>query len=473
MRVYPCLKPAVRRLLNRILPLTAGAAAFFVVACAPARAQETAPVKKLPQTISTRAYLAEAAPKVPKILRGHVVIPASNLPSKQGETGRMYTNFRFFAPDANSPEAYPPYTGYLFETPESIACVYGLVTAVAGCNPNTAVNVPAGGSKTIAIVDAYDDPSAAGDLAWFSDQMGLPLKTSQFHVVYAAGYQPSVDYTGGWELEEALDVEWAHAMAPNATIYLVEAASNYDSDLFTAVQVATNLVQCGQTTTCSSVTGSGEVSMSWGGSEGSTETTYDTYLQGKNVVYIAASGDSAGVIYPAASPYVMSVGGTALSRSLVTGNLQLEVSWQDTGGGPSAYEARPSYQPSTLGAKRVTPDVAADADPNTGLWVYNSFPYDGYYYSSNWWLVGGTSASTQLWAGILNAASTANADFAASTSAELTKFYADMAGTGTATYANSFKDILAGSCGPYDTYFAAAGFDDCTGVGVPHTYAGK
>lgn len=460
MRVYPCLKPAARRLLSHILMPTAVAAACLVVAFAPASAQ---------QMRSSKAYLAESAPKVPKIMHGRVVIPTSNLPAKQGEKGRMYTNYRFFAPDTELPEtAYPPYTGYLFETPESIACVYGLVTAVTGCNPNTAVNVPTGGSKTIAIVDAYDDPNASGDLAWFSDQMGIPLKTSQFQVIYAAGYEPAVDYTGGWELEEALDIEWAHAMAPSATIYLVEAASNYDSDLFTAVQVATNLVQCGKTTTCATVTGAGEVSMSWGGAEGSGETAYDTYLQGKNVVYLAATGDNPGVIYPAASPYVISVGGTALSRSLTTGNLNTEVVWQDTGGGASAYEAKPSYQSTLGGTMRVTPDVAADADPATGLWVYNSFPYDGYYYA--WWMVGGTSASTQEWAGILNAASTKNADFAASTNAELTKFYADMAAT---TYANDFKDITSGSCGPYDAYFAATKYDMCTGVGVPNTFAGK
>lgn len=465
MRAYPRLEPASRLLSKIVLP-TAVAAVSLIVAFAPARAQEA---------VSSRAYLAQSVPKVPKVLSGHVVIPTSNLPAKQGEKGRMYTNYRFFAPDNVTPESspYPPYTGYLFETPESIACVYNLVTQVAGCNPNNAVNVPTGGSKTIAIVDAYDDPSAAGDLAWFSDQMGIPLKTSQFHVVYADATlgQPPVDYTGGWELEEALDIEWAHAMAPSATIYLVEAYDNSDTELFNAVQVATNLVQCGQTTTCSSVTGAGEVSMSWGADEASGETTSDSYFQGKNVVYLAASGDNPGVIYPSASPYVISVGGTALSRSLSTGNLQSEVSWQETGGGPSAYEAKPSYQSTLGGTKRITPDVAADADPATGLWVYDSFPYNGFYYPSSWWMVGGTSASTQLWAGILNSASTKNGAFAASTNAELTKFYVtDMGGS---SYANEFKDITSGSCGPYDAFFAGTKYDNCTGVGVPNTYAGK
>lgn len=465
MRVYLCPGPAARRLLSRIILPTAVAAAFLTVALAPARAQEMR---------SSKAYLAQSAPQPVKFLAGHVVIPASSEVAPADAGKKMHTNVRFYAPDKDIPEtSYPPYGGYLYETPESIACVYDLVTVLAGCNPNSTVNVPSGGSQTIAIVDAYDDPSAAGDLAWFSDQMGLPLSTSQFHIVYAAGYQPSVDYTGGWELEEALDIEMAHAMAPKATIYLVEAASNYDSDLFTAVQVATNLVECGQTTTCASVTGFGEVSMSWGGAEGASETAYDTYMTGKNVVYLAAAGDSPGVIYPSASPNVISVGGTALSRSTSTGALALEVAWQDTGGGASAYEAIPSYQSALGGTKRITPDVAADAAPQTGVWVYDSFPQDGFYYPSNWWIVGGTSVATPTWAGILNAGSTSHGSFAASTSAELTMFYKDLAGTGTATYANSFKDITSGSCGPYDTFFTPVGYDRCTGVGVPHTYAGK
>src|SRR5208282_3724209 len=103
-------------------------------------------------------------------------------------------------------------------------------------------------------VDAFDDPDAQGDLAWFSLWFGVPLSASQFQVVWANPIGSSCssagvpeDYTGGWELEESLDIEWSHAMAPGAKIYLVEACSNYDSDLQQAVLVANNLVQCGST----------------------------------------------------------------------------------------------------------------------------------------------------------------------------------------------------------------------------------
>ena len=126
--------------------------------------------------------------------------------------------------------------------------------------------VPTGGTKSIAIVDAYDDPFAGPDLAYFSAQMGIPFEPSKFQVVYEDGTPPAVDETGGWELEEALDTEYAHAIAPGATLYLVEADSPEDFDLFTSVVIASNLVRCGKTTTCpTTATGTGEVSMSWGG----------------------------------------------------------------------------------------------------------------------------------------------------------------------------------------------------------------
>jgi subtilase family serine protease len=350
--------------------------------------------------------------------------------------------------------------------------VYGLVAAVAGCNPNVTVNVPSGGSGIIAIVDAYDDPEAAPDLAWFSLQFGIPLKVSQFQVVYASGFQPPVDYTGGWEMEESLDIEYAHAMAPSATIYLVEANSNSYSDLFTAVTVATNIIQCGNFSStigaCTTVTGHGEVSMSWGSGEFAGETAYDTYFNQKNVVFLASSGDQPGPSYPATSPNVIAVGGTSTGRSLATGNTEWQTVWQDAGSGPSAYEAKPSYQSAiTLASSRMTPDVAADANPATGVWVYDSFPTDGYFYSSSWWILGGTSVAAPVWAGILNNADTRHSTVPANTAAELTTLY-----TASASY---FYDVhgTGATCGFYDTYAAGTGYDLCTGLGAPWTYNGK
>src|SRR5262249_34252213 len=133
----------------------------------------------------------------------------------------------------------PPYAGYFYETPASLACVYQLPAQspeFPGCNPNDAnlaTANPTGGSRAIAMVDAYHYPTAMQDLQVFSAQFGLPAPTSgqggNFQVVYANGRQPRVN--SNWNLEAALDIQWAHAMAPNAKIYLVEAASNGYTDL--------------------------------------------------------------------------------------------------------------------------------------------------------------------------------------------------------------------------------------------------
>ena len=149
--------------------------------------------------------------------------------------------------------------------------------------------------------------------------------------------------------------------------------------------------------------------MSWGGSEFSAETSYDFYFAQSGVVYFASSGDSPGVIWPSASPNVVSVGGTSISRNPVSGDLQQEIAWQSGGGGASLYEARPGYQAglsAVVGSRRGTPDVAADADPATGVWVYD-YPY--------WYIVGGTSVAAPVWAGIVNAGN----GFAATSQTEL------------------------------------------------------
>src|SRR5271167_712655 len=191
---------------------------------------------------------------------GALFVPASSKPQaiKPGHLFAGHTNVEIYVPSGVKPDEFPPYPGYGYETPGSIACHYGLVNfgGYTACNSSYGYTYGGtlGGSQSIAVVDAYDDPAASGDIAWFSLQFGLTLKPGQFQVIWAnssytscAGGAVPIDYTGGWEVEEALDIEWAHAMAGNATIYLVEACSNSDYDLLTAVQVATNLVQCGLT----------------------------------------------------------------------------------------------------------------------------------------------------------------------------------------------------------------------------------
>ena len=383
--------------------------------------------------------------------KGSIVIPSSSMERSRDAGERAHTNIRLFIPAEGlmSPRPLsvgPPYAGYMYETPASVACVYQLAKAAAGCNPNTVKANSAGGSRAIAIVDAYDDPNAASDLAYFSNQFGLPAPS--FQVVYASGTQPPRDF--GWELEESLDIEWAHAIAPNAKIYLVEAASNSYSDLLLAVSTASSLV---------AAAGGGEVSMSWGSGEFRSETSYDSYFTTAGVVYFAAAGDGPGTLYPSVSPNVVAAGGTTLRRNPSTGAFLAEAAWVDTGGGTSYYEARPGYQSSIrtiVGSKRGVPDLSAVADPNTGVWVFDSG-------NGGWWIVGGTSAAAPILAGIVNLAG----HFAPSTNSELTTIYNNKA------VAADFKDTTTGFCGPYMGYSPAKGWDFCAGVGSPHGLAGK
>jgi subtilase family serine protease len=147
-----------------------------------------------------------------------------------------------------------------------------------GCPIGTTTALPNGGSGVIAIVDAFDYPTAANDLDVFWRQFGLPVCAGStltqtaplcFTKILASGSKPRTNC--GWAQEAALDIEWAHAMAPQAHIVLVEAASNSFANLFTAVDVATKYVQ--------SHGGLGEVSMSWGGSEFSSEASNDGHFQ--------------------------------------------------------------------------------------------------------------------------------------------------------------------------------------------------
>jgi kumamolisin len=336
-----------------------------------------------------------------------------------------------------SPDAVP-YRGYYYETPASLACVYGLTTNTSGCNPNTVTAVPASGSPlAIAIVDAYHNPNIAGDLTKFNTQFGLP--TCSFQVVYASGSQPKSDK--GWSWESSLDVEYAHAMSPGAKLFLVEAASNSLTDLLIAVDKAAKLV---------SDNGGGIVSMSWGGSEFSGEASYDSHFQKAGVTFVASTGDSPGVSWPSISSYVVAAGGTSISRNPATGNFISEGTWQLAGAGLSVYVSRPSYQDSlsgTVGSKRGVPDIAAVADPYTGAWVYSG-------YNGGWGVWGGTSLAAPVAAGMMSINGTK---------------YTGINGLLTAIYGGSygaFRDVTIGNCGPYAGYISGSGWDLCTGRGA-------
>lgn len=392
----------------------------------------------------------------------HVFTPSSSLPqqtqSASGPTA-VRTHLRLMVPSAaqksfgipkEQSHGVPPFPYYFFETPASIACDYHLVQAtVPGCSPYRASVNPSGGSRAIALVDAYDDPTAEADIEAFSNQFGLA--PADLSVVYAQGTEPALDPTGGWELEEAVDTEWAHAMAPGAKIYLVEAPDNNWGSLLQAVQVASQLV---------AQAGGGEVSMSWGGSEFVGENTLDGYFTTNKVVYFASAGDTPGPEYPSVSPNVVSAGGTTNSRNPYTGSLFSQNAWQDAGGGLSEIEPRPAFQNSVanvVGGYRGTPDVSFDANPNTGVWVYNSNPV----YGQGWFVVGGTSVSAPALAGIANAAGA----FRLNSQAENAALYA--------AHGSALNDVFYGNCGIDVGYLARPGYDLCTGLGTIQELHGR
>jgi kumamolisin len=325
-------------------------------------------------------------------------------------------------------------------TPAQLRAFYGLASS--------------GGSGLVVIVDAFDYPTALNDFNVFSAQFGLPQETSTnplaptntvFQVVYASGSKPRGNC--GWGQEAALDIEWAHAMAPSAKIVLVEAATNSFANLFAAVDVASTLA------------GAKQVSMSWGGSEFSSEASNDVHFTSTSgVVFFASSGDTGGTtIYPSASPYVVAAGGTSVKTN-TSGVFVSESGWSGSGGGPSKYESRPSYQSgiaSIVGAARGIPDVSSDADPNTGVSVYDSTRCQGL---SGWLVFGGTSVSSPCLAGMENLSGHSYTD----SSALLTNTYSKL---GTA----SFRDILTGTAGSFS---CTAGWDFVTGVGSPQGTSG-
>ena len=362
--------------------------------------------------------------------RGKVISPRSNI-ERPGDIGvRAHTNVELLLPSGGFPVIGPstsPAPGFVAETPASLGCVYFLVsTRVSGCNPLTATVNPAGGSKVIAIVDAFDDPNAAADLAKFSVQFGLPA--ANFGVVFASGTRPGQDPTGGWELEESLDIEWAHAMAPSARIILVEAASNSLTNL-----LAAHFIQSG-------------------------------------VVFFASTGDFPGTSWPSVAPDVVAAGGTTISRNPSTLAFITERPWAETGGGRSFFESIPTYQTSIasiVGSSRGVPDVSFDADPDTGVWVFDSTPVEGSTAGccgvKGWWIVGGTSVSSPALAGVANSAG----HFATSSENELTTIYSNLGNTA------DFHDIAVDYCGPFAGFTSKIGWDFCTGVGSIHGKAGK
>ncbi len=350
-----------------------------------------------------------------------------------------------------SPSGYDPQTIWTAYGFNNLGCTH--TTTTDWTDPNLC-----GHGQTIAIVDAYDDPNIANDLQTFDSQYGLPsCPAGSCFVKLEPQGTPTTN--SGWALEISLDVEWAHSIAPGAKIILVEAANSNLGNLLSAVDTAV-----GQ--------GAQQVSMSWGGSEFSSESSYDYHFNSATTSFFASSGDSgSGVEYPAASPYVISVGGTTLNVDS-SGNYVSESAWSGSGGGVSAYELKPSYQSSFQPySGRAIPDVAYDGNPNTGVAVYDSVPYFG---QSGWFEVGGTSVGAPQWTGISAIANSGNAKLASASFGTSSALYGAASGAEsspqTNPYLTNYHDITTGSNGNCGSICnAGPGYDEVTGVGSPQS----
>jgi subtilase family serine protease len=301
-----------------------------------------------------------------------------------------------------------------------------------------------GAGHTIAIVDAYDNPGAEADMNAYRIRFGLGSCTTTngcFRKVNGSGgtSYPSPDV--GWAQEISLDLDMASAVCPSCKILLVEAASTSMTALGSAVNTAVRL-------------GATEVSNSYGtNAEPSNETTYDRYYEHPGVMLTASSGDAGfdQFGFPAASRFVTAVGGTRLYRSSAARGWS-ESAWTGGGSGCSRYETKPSWQTDTGCTKRMVADVAAVADPSTGVAVYDSFGSSG---GANWFVAGGTSASAPIIAGVYALAGNGKSlTYGSYPYAHRSSLYDETSGHN-------------GSCSP--TYFCTArsGYDGPTGLGSP------
>jgi subtilase family serine protease len=320
-------------------------------------------------------------------------------------------------------------TGY---GPGSLRSAYNLESASLG----------GGSGQTIAIVDAFNDPNAESDLAVYRSHFGLPPCTTAngcFKKVNQSGGTNYPRNDSGWAQEISLDLDMASAICPNCKVLLVEATSNSFANLGVAEDYGAAHANV--------------VSNSFGGSEFSSETsiTYGGHFNHPGVAITVSSGDSGyGVEFPAASPYVTAVGGTSLKASSSAARGWTETAWSKAGSGCSAYVAKPGWQTDSGCARRTVADVSADADPNTGVAVYDSFRTGG------WLVFGGTSVSAPIVAGVYalagNAASVVYGSYP----------YA---------HSGALYDVTSGSngsCGGSYLCTATAGYDGPTGLGTPN-----
>ncbi|WP_019058298.1 putative Ig domain-containing protein [Streptomyces prunicolor] len=438
MREKP--RRSLRRLLTAAIPALT-LSVFGLVAASPADAQPAPQAAVQSATVSKVTQNSKA-----------LTSPAAQAVHSTGKAGQKVPTEHLCA--AAAPGSASCFAQRRTDIKQQLASAVhaDAAAAVSGLSPanlHSAYALPSTGGSglTVAVVDAYNDPNAASDLATYRSNFGLSACT------VASGCFKQVSQTGsttslptndtGWAGEEALDIDMVSAVCPNCNIILVEASSATDSDLGTAENEAVAL-------------GAKFVSNSWGGSESSSQTSEDTsYFKHPGVAITVSSGDEGyGAEYPATSQYVTAVGGTALSTSSSTRGWTESVwktsSTEGTGSGCSSYDAKPSWQTDTGCTKRMEADVSAVADPATGVAVYDT------YGGSGWAVYGGTSASSPIIAGVYALAGTPGSS--------------DYPAKYPYSHTSNLYDVTSGNNGTCSTsYFCTAGtgYDGPTGWGTP------
>jgi len=353
-------------------------------------------------------------------------------------------------PDLINPSAYAP---------AQLQEAYDLVAASA----------TGGAGMTVAVVDGGNDPDAASDLAVYQKEWGLPAcdKATGAGCVVTVNQNgktsplPIADPTGGWEVEESLDIDMVSAICPSCRIMLV--AANLVNEGFLGYDPTINDFVAAEDAAVAA--GAKFISNSWGGIEYPGVQAFDSYFRHPGVAITVAAGDDGyGPSYPATTQFVTSVGGTSLAPAPGTARGWTETVWDGTGSGCSAIEAKPAWQTADDTKpdgclNRTDNDVSAVADPNTGVWTYDTYPYNGE--APQWQTIGGTSVASPIIAAIYALAGPPES------------------GTYPASYlyqkshAADFYPVTSGSNGVCETYRAylchgEPGYNGPAGLGTPH-----
>ncbi len=359
---------------------------------------------------------------------GVLPAPGGAEPACPGPVGNGYARCHAWVRTDLNPNLNTTPAGY---GPSDLQSAYKLASSTAGVG------------QTVAIVDAFDDPNAESDLGVYRSTFGLPACTTAngcFRKVNQNGGTSYPRRSSSWSEEISLDLDMVSAICPNCHILLVEASSNSFTNLAAAVDEAAKL-------------GANEISNSYGGSEYSGETSDQSHYNHPGIAVTVSSGDGGyGVDFPASSQYVTAVGGTHLVTASNTRGWS-ETVWSGAGSGCSAYIGKPSWQNDTRCSMRTVADVAADADPNTGVAVYDTLSEPG------WLVFGGTSVASPIIASV----------YALAGNASSVSY-----GSYSYSHTSSLFDVTSGSNGSCGSYLCTGGvgYDGPTGNGTPDSTGG-